>query len=155
LRYLTAGDSHGEGLVGIIEGFPAGHKVSLRTVERDLRRRRQSYGRSARQKLEGDSVRIISGLWKGRTTGAPIALLIENKGRTVAGRKGGALGTVPRPGHADLPGAWKYGFDEVPPVSERASARGTAMRVAIGSLAAQLLTCGRHSTAVTSMRRRR
>lgn len=139
MRFSTAGDSHGEALVGIIEGFPAGHKISIRDIERDLRRRRQSYGRSARQKLEGDAVRIVSGVWKGRTTGAPLALLIENRGRTVAGKKGGALGTVPRPGHADLPGALKYAFDEVPPIAERASARGTALRVAAGSLAAGVL----------------
>jgi chorismate synthase len=139
MKYLTAGDSHGEYLVGIVEGFPAGCKVSIKDIERDLRRRRQSYGRSARQKIEGDAVKIVSGMWKGRTTGAPMAILIENLGRTVAGKKGGALGTVPRPGHADLPGALKYGLNEVPPIAERASARGTAMRVAIGSLAAGVL----------------
>jgi chorismate synthase len=139
MRLLTAGDSHGEVLVGIIEGFPAGYKVSIRDIARDLRRRRQSYGRSARQKLEGDAFRIVSGMWKGRTTGAPLAILIENRGRTVAGKKGGALGNVPRPGHADFPGALKYNLDEVPPIAERASARGTALRVAAGSLAAGLL----------------
>ncbi|MFQ5511341.1 MAG: chorismate synthase [Candidatus Krumholzibacteriia bacterium] len=139
MRYLTAGDSHGEYLVGIVEGFPAGVRVGVRDMEKDLLRRRQSYGRSARQKIESDRVRIASGLWKGRTTGAPIALLLQNLGRKVAGKPGGALGTIPRPGHADLPGCQKYGFDEVPPISERASARGTAMRVAIGSLAKMVL----------------
>jgi chorismate synthase len=139
MRYLTAGDSHGEYLVGIIEGFPAGHRVSVRDIERDLRRRRQSYGRSARQKIESDTVKIVSGLWKRRSTGAPLAIVIENLGRRVAGKPGGALGTVPRPGHADLPGALKYGFDEVPPISERASARGTAVRVAVGALARSVL----------------
>lgn len=139
MRYLTAGDSHGEYLVGIVDGFPAGHRVVIRDIQRDLAKRRQSYGRSARQKIESDSFRIVSGLWKGRTTGAPLALVIENRGRTVAGKPGGALGSVPRPGHADLAGCLKYGFDEVPPVSERASARSTAMRVAIGALARGLL----------------
>ena len=139
MRYLTAGDSHGEYLVGIIEGFPAGHRIAIRDIERDLERRRQAYGRSARQKIETDAVHIASGMWKGRTTGAPLALLIQNLGRKVAGKPGGALGTVPRPGHADLPGALKYGFDEVPPISERASARGTALRVAIGAIARGVL----------------
>ena len=105
MRFLTAGDSHGEFLVGIIDGCPAGQRISIRDIERDLRRRRQSYGRSARQKIETDSVRIVSGLWRGKTTGAPLAILIQNLGRTVSGKPGGALGTVPRPGHADLPGA--------------------------------------------------
>lgn len=139
MRFLTAGDSHGEYLVGIVEGFPAGYRVSIRDMERDLVRRRQSYGRSARQKIESDKVKVVSGVWKGKTTGAPIAILIENIGRTVSGKPGGALGRVPRPGHADLPGCLKYGFDEVPPIAERASARGTAMRVAIGTLAKGLL----------------
>ncbi|MCZ6767447.1 MAG: chorismate synthase [bacterium] len=139
MRFLTAGDSHGEYLVGIIEGFPAGHRISIADIRRDLQRRRQSYGRSARQKIETDSVQIVSGLWKGKTTGAPLAILIQNLGRTVSGKPGGALGTVPRPGHADLPGALKYGLREVPPVSERASARSTALRVAIGSVAKSLL----------------
>lgn len=139
MRYLTAGDSHGEYLVGIIEGLPAGYRIALRDIERDLWRRRKAYGRSARQKIEGDAVHVVSGLWKGRTTGAPVALFIQNLGRKVAGKPGGALGTVPRPGHADLPGALKYGFDEVPPVSERASARSTALRVAIGSIAKGIL----------------
>lgn len=139
MRFLTAGDSHGEYLVGIIEGFPAGHRISISNIRRDLQRRRQSYGRSARQKIETDSVQVVSGLWKGKTTGAPLAILIQNLGRTVSGKPGGALGAVPRPGHADLPGALKYGLTEVPPVSERASARSTALRVAIGSVAKSLL----------------
>ncbi|MEE9269682.1 MAG: chorismate synthase [Candidatus Krumholzibacteria bacterium] len=139
MRYLTAGDSHGEYLVGIVEGFPAGVRVAVRDIEKDLLRRRQSYGRSARQKIESDRVQIVSGLWRGKTTGAPVALLLQNLGRKVSGKPGGALGTVPRPGHADLPGCLKYGFDEVPPISERASARGTAMRVAIGALAKMVL----------------
>lgn len=139
MRYLTAGDSHGEYLVGIVEGFPAGHRVAIRDIERDLARRRTSYGRSARQKIETDTVRIVSGIWKGKSTGAPIAILIENRGHTVAGKTGGGLGTIPRPGHADFAGCVKYGFDEVPPVAERASARGTALRVAIGALAKSVL----------------
>jgi chorismate synthase len=139
IRYLSAGDSHGDTLVGIVEGLPAGVKVSLKSIEKDLARRRNPYGRSSRQIVEGDSVSVVSGLWKGRTTGAPVGILIPNRARTVKGRKGGALGRVPRPGHADLAGMLKYGLDSVPPVAERASARGTAMRVAIGSLARSVL----------------
>jgi len=139
IRFLSAGDSHGETLVGIVEGLPAGVRLPVKDIERDLARRRNPYGRSSRQIIEGDNVSIVSGLWKGRTTGAPLGLLIPNQARTVKGRKGGALGTVPRPGHADLAGMLKYGLDEVPPVSERASARSTAMRVAIGSIAKTIL----------------
>jgi len=135
IRFLTAGDSHGEILVGIIEGLPAGVRLVIRDIQNELSRRRRSYGRSSRQIIEGDTVSIVSGLWKGRTTGAPVAILLPNKGRTVQGRKGGALAKVPRPGHADLAGCLKYGHGEIPPVSERASARGTAMRVAIGAIA--------------------
>jgi len=94
-----------------------------------------SYGRSSRQKIEQDAVTIAGGVWKGRTTGAPIAVILPNRARTVQGRTGGAMGTVPRPGHADFAGVIKYGLDEIPPVSERASARSTAMRVAIGAIA--------------------
>jgi chorismate synthase len=139
MRYLSAGDSHGEYMLGIVEGFPAGHRISIRDIERDLGRRRQAYGRSARQKIESDRIEIVSGLWKGRSTGAPIGILVHNLGRTVSGKAGGALGSVPRPGHADLAGCIKYGFDEVPPISERASARSTVMRVAVGALARGLL----------------
>jgi chorismate synthase len=139
MRYMTAGDSHGETLVGIVDGLPAGVKISLNRIEKDLARRRNPYGRSSRQIVEGDAVSIVSGMWRGRTTGAPVAILIPNRARTVRGRGGGALGRVPRPGHADLAGMLKYGHDSVPPVAERASARGTAVRVAIGSLAKAVL----------------
>ncbi len=135
LRFLTAGDSHGDSLIGIIEGLPAGIRLSPREIRRDLLRRSRVYGRGARQKVEGDHVEILSGLWKGRTTGAPVALRIPNRGRT----GGGGLSTAPRPGHADLAGCLKYGLLEVPPVSERASARGTAMRTAVGAVARAVL----------------
>jgi len=139
IRFLNAGDSHGEGLVGIVEGLPAGVRLRTATIERALMRRRRSYGRSSRQMVERDEVKILSGVWKMHTTGAPVAILIPNRGRVVQGRRGGALGTIPRPGHADLPGVLKYGHDTIPPVSERASARSTAMRVAIGSIAGKVL----------------
>ncbi len=139
IRFLTAGDSHGENLVGIIEGLPSGVLVSVRDIQRDLLRRRKSYGRSSRQILERDEVHVTSGLWKGRTTGAPLTIVLPNRARVVQGKKGGALGTVPRPGHADFPGVMKYGLSEIPPVSERASARSTALRVAIGAVATMFL----------------
>ncbi len=135
IRFLSAGDSHGETLAGIIEGVPAGVAIDARVIARELARRRSSYGRSSRQKIEGDTVTIAGGVWKGLTTGAPIAILLPNLARTVKGKTGGAMGTVPRPGHADFAGVMKYGLDEIPPVSERASARSTAMRVAIGAVA--------------------
>lgn len=135
IRFLTAGDSHGEALVGIIEGLPAGVRVAVKNIQKDMARRRMPLGRSSRQTVELDEVSVVSGLWKGRTTGAPIALLIPNRGIAVKGKKGGAVGTVLRPGHADLAGCLKYGLDEIPPISERASARSTAIRVAIGSVA--------------------
>lgn len=139
IRFLTAGDSHGEALVGIIEGLPAGVKLSIKAVQRELMRRRKSYGRSSRQMIEKDDVSLVSGLWNGRTTGAPVAILLPNKGRVVQGKKGGAMGTIPRPGHADYAGTAKYDLDDIPAVSERASARSTAMRVAIGAVAKQVL----------------
>jgi len=139
IRYLSAGDSHGESLVGIIEGLPAGVRISVRNIQRDLMRRRKSYGRSSRQIIEQDEVHVISGLWKGHTTGAPLAIILPNRARVVQGKKGGAMGTIPRPGHADFAGVMKYGLDEIPPVSERASARSTAMRVAIGAIAKMFL----------------
>lgn len=135
IRYLTAGDSHGEALVGIVEGLPAGLKLDARVIQHELLRRRMSYGRSSRQQIEQDDVSLVGGLWKGKTTGAPIAIVLPNRAKTVKGKAGGGLDTVLRPGHADFAGVMKYGFDEIPPVSERASARSTAMRVAVGAIA--------------------
>jgi chorismate synthase len=135
IRFLTAGDSHGDALVGVVEGVPAGVPLDPDVIARELMRRRAPYGRSSRQKIEADVVHITGGVWKGLTTGAPIGITIPNQARTVQGKTGGAMGTVPRPGHADFAGVMKYGFDEIPPVSERASARSTAMRVAIGAVA--------------------
>ncbi|HEX5131655.1 MAG TPA: chorismate synthase [Candidatus Krumholzibacteria bacterium] len=139
IRFLTAGDSHGEGLLAIIEGLPAGVKIDERVIQAELGRRRKAYGRSSRQKIERDTVTLLGGIWKGRTTGAPIGIHLPNLARTVQGKTGGALGTVPRPGHADFAGMMKYGFDEVPPVSERASARSTVARVAVGAIAKAFL----------------
>ncbi|RMG48413.1 MAG: chorismate synthase [Acidobacteria bacterium] len=137
LRYLTAGESHGPMLVGVLDGLPAGLPLQARDLLPRLRRRQGGYGRGKRMTIESDEPKIVAGLWKGRTTGAPIAILIENRsnrqGRTRVRR------TVPRPGHADLAGVLKYGFDDINPVIERASARETAMRTALGAVACRFL----------------
>lgn len=135
IRFLTAGDSHGDALLGIVEGIPAGVALDEARIARELSRRRIAYGRSSRQNIEEDVVRLSGGVWKGLTTGAPIGITIPNLARTVQGKIGGGMGTVPRPGHADFAGVMKYDLDEIPPVSERASARSTAMRVAVGAIA--------------------
>lgn len=139
LRFLTAGDSHGPALVGILEGLPAHLKLDLNAVNAMLRRRQGGYGRGKRMQMETDRLEILSGLWHGETTGMPLALKITNRGekkqKTVRPR------TIPRPGHADLSGAWKYDWeDDLNPIIERSSARETAMRVAIGAICEQLLS---------------
>lgn len=139
LRFLTAGESHGPELIGIVEGLPAGLAIDIDAINRDLARRQIGVGRSARMRVENDRAQILSGVMNGKTIGAPVALRIENldyanwKGKVVPAR------TIPRPGHADLAGAVKYGLDDLRFVAERASARETAMRVACGALARQLL----------------
>lgn len=154
MRWMTAGESHGEALVGIVEGIPAG--VSLTTAEIDaaLHRRRLGAGRGARMSFERDVVRMLGGVRHGRTQGGPVTIEIGNtewpKWRGVmdadpvpaellAGRTRNAPLTRPRPGHADLTGMRKYGFTDARPVLERASARETATRVALGVVAANLL----------------
>jgi chorismate synthase len=141
LRLLTAGESHGKGLVGVLEGLPAGIPVSPKEIAGELARRRHGHGRSGRQKLEADRFDIVSGVRHGLTLGSPIAITIENaeweqKYRDVMAVEAPADGTErltrPRPGHADLAGVQKYGFDDVRNVLERASARETATRVALG-----------------------
>ncbi len=137
LRYLTAGESHGPVLVGILDGLPAGIPLAERDLAPRMKRRMGGYGRGKRMTFEADRPQLVGGVWKGETTGAPLAVLIENRsnrqGRTTV-RK-----TVPRPGHADLAGMLKYGFADANPVIERASARETAMRVALGAAACRLL----------------
>lgn len=148
LRLLTAGESHGMALVGVLEGLPSGVPVSPKEIAGELARRRHGYGRSGRQKLEGDRFEIVSGVRHGRTLGSPIAVTIENaewdeKYRDLMAVEGepdpAERLTRPRPGHADLAGALKYGFDDVRNVLERASARETAMRVALGVFCKALL----------------
>src|SRR6266542_4195315 len=153
LRFLTAGESHGRALVTIIEGVPAGLAIDFDAITTDLRRRQTGYGRGRRMAIESDRAEALSGIRHGATTGAPIALLIPNKDwenwqRTMhvesempADATGADRGPVtrPRPGHADLAGFVKYGHDDMRNVLERASARETAARVAVGAIARQLL----------------
>ncbi len=136
LRYLTAGESHGRCLVAILEGLPAGLKVDEETVNLDLKRRQLSIGRGLRMAIEYDAVQILSGLRKGTTIGSPIALLIENKDASI-----NSLPSItrPRPGHADLAGAIKYDRNDIRDILERASARETAIRVALGGVCKILL----------------
>jgi chorismate synthase len=154
LRWLTAGESHGQQLTAILEGLPAGVAVQTSDIDAALARRRLGHGRGARMSFEQDEVTITGGVRHGRTQGGPIALQVGNtewpKWSTVmsadpvpddvlAGQARNAPLTRPRPGHADLPGMQKYGFDDARPVLERASARETAARVALGAVASAFL----------------
>jgi len=131
LRFLTAGESHGEALLSILEGMPSGLKVNTKFIDKELKNRQQGYGRSERMKIEEDHAKILSGLIKDVTIGSPISILIKNKDFSIDELH---LIKNPRPGHADLAGILKYGFKDARPVLERASARETAMRVAIGAV---------------------
>lgn len=136
LRYFTAGESHGPCLVGILEGLPAGLRLSVEKINADLARRQQGYGRGGRMKIETDTVEILSGIRLGETIGSPLALLVRNKDHKID-----VLPPVtkPRPGHADLTGVLKYNRQDARDILERASARETTMRVAIGAVCKQLL----------------
>lgn len=135
LRFLTAGESHGKALTAVIEGLPAGLSLSEDDINPQMLRRQLGYGRSVRMKAEADRVEIVSGLMRGETIGGPVALRIEN--RDV--RADEPPLTRPRPGHADLAGAFKYGFSDVRRALERASARETASRVAVGAVCRRFL----------------
>lgn len=139
LRFLDAGESHGKCLIGIIEGLPAGLSLNEEKINLNLGRRQGGYGRGERMKIEQDRVEILSGLVEGKTIGSPLSLMIKNKDWENWQDKKNPTLTIPRPGHADFAGAIKYGFKDVRKVLERASARQTAMRVAIGSVASTLL----------------
>lgn len=144
LRFLTAGESHGPCLTAIVEGLPAGLAVDVEAINRELARRQGGYGRGGRMHIEQDRAEILGGVIGGRTTGAPVALRIENRD-WLNWRDRWSAGdlpklTVPRPGHADYAGMLKYGLDDARPVLERASARETAARVAAGALAKLLLS---------------
>ena len=140
LRFLTAGESHGPALVGIVEGLPAGLTVTQEVIDRDLARRQIGVGRPARMRIENDTVEILGGVVNGKTIGAPVALKIENRDYANWKDRQVPPQTIPRPGHADLAGAIKYGLDDLRLVAERASARETATRVACGALARLLLS---------------
>ncbi len=139
LRFLDAGESHGKCLLGIIEGLPAGLSLNEENINLDLKRRQGGYGRGERMKIEQDRVEILSGLVEGKTIGSPLGLMIKNKDWENWQEKEYPPLSISRPGHADFAGAIKYGFKDVRKVLERASARQTAMRVAIGSLTQQFL----------------
>src|SRR5262245_34238670 len=152
LRMVTAGESHGPALAAIVTGLPAGLRLDKETIDADLRRRQQGYGRSPRQKLESDEVEVLSGLRHGVTLGTPLTLVVRNRDHAnwtwgmspwppdgEASGKGTKPVTLPRPGHADLAGVLKYGHDDVRNALERASARHTAVHVAAGAVAKALL----------------
>jgi len=146
LRILTAGESHGRALVVTIEGLPAGLEISADDVQGELGRRRLGFGRGPRMRFEQDEVTLLAGILHGRTIGSPVAIVINNtewpkweEAMSPAPGSEGRRLTQPRPGHADLAGAQKYGFDEVSKILERASARETAARVAAGTCAKALL----------------
>ena len=149
LRYLTAGESHGQALVTVVEGLPAGLEVTAEDIQAELGRRRLGYGRGPRQRFEVDEIELLGGIRHGRTLGSPVSVLIKNtewfrsdvwheEMSPAPGATKKPL-TQPRPGHADLSGMQKYGFDDARDVLERASARETAARVVAGALAKKLL----------------
>lgn len=139
LRFLTAGESHGPALTAILEGIPAGLPLTASIIDLELARRQKGYGSGGRMKIERDSVQILGGVMAGQTTGAPIAMLIANADHAKWKGKPIEPMTAPRPGHADLTGAVKYGYRDLRPALERASARETAMRVAVGAVCKHLL----------------
>lgn len=139
LRFLTAGESHGPSLTAILDGMPAGLPITPEIIDRELARRQKGYGSGGRMKIEKDSVQILGGVMAGETTGAPIALLVQNADHIKWKGKAIEPMTAPRPGHADLTGAIKYGYRDLRPALERASARETTMRVAAGAVCKHFL----------------
>ena len=139
IRFFTAGESHGPGLTAILEGMPAGLPLSAEDINIDLRRRQKGYGSGGRMQIEKDGIVITAGLMNGMTTGAPIALQVRNRDFRSWKERDITPITTPRPGHADLTGALKYGYRELRLSLERASARETTMRVAIGAICKKYL----------------
>jgi chorismate synthase len=145
LRFLDAGESHGKGLVAIIEGFPSNVYINLENINKQLQRRQQGFGRGNRMKIEKDRIEVISGIRGGKTTGAPICVAIYNKDyenwkeKMDIEKEYPEKIIVPRPGHADLNGVLKYNLDDIRNVIERASARQTSIRVAVGAICMELL----------------
>jgi chorismate synthase len=140
LRFLTAGESHGPALNAILNGMPAGLPLDAPIIDLELARRQEGFGAGGRMKIEKDTVRILSGVMAGETTGAPIAMLVKNANHDKWQGKAIDPMTAPRPGHADLTGAVKYGFRDLRPSLERASARETTMRVAVGAICKHFLS---------------
>jgi chorismate synthase len=148
LRFLTAGESHGPELVAVVEGAPAGFDIDVAAINHDLARRQKGYGRGGRMLIEKDEARVVSGIRFGRTMGSPVTLIVENRDYKNWEKRMSAdphdrgeakIVTRPRPGHADLAGVLKYNLEDIRDVLERASARETTARVAIGSFGKQLL----------------
>jgi chorismate synthase len=139
LRFLTAGESHGPSLTAILDGMPAGLSITTDMIDKELARRQQGYGSGGRMKIEKDTVQILGGVMDSETTGAPIALLVQNDDHVKWKGKAVEPMTAPRPGHADLTGAVKYGYKDLRPALERASARETTMRVAAGAVCKHFL----------------
>jgi chorismate synthase len=149
LRFFTSGESHGRALTGILEGIPSGFTITSEYIDRELRRRQGGHGRGGRMKIESDHAEILSGVRWGKTLGSPISILIENKdwknwqqGMSVDAGYDGSLQPVtrPRPGHADLAGVLKYNHSDIRNILERSSARETAVRVALGAIAKEILS---------------
>ena len=148
IRFTTAGESHGPGLTAIVEGLPAGLELTPEDIDRDLARRQLGYGRGGRMKIEKDRAEVTSGVRHGRTLGSPVSLRMQNRDYANWEERMNPWPVeaevdevhLPRPGHADLTGAQKYGHDDIRNVLERASARETAARVAAGSIARGFLT---------------
>src|SRR6478609_9709700 len=153
LRLLTAGESHGPGLVAILEGLPHGLSVDKAAIDLDLHRRQLGYGRGGRMKIEKDEIEVLAGMRGGKTLGSPLAMVVRNRDFSAwtdvmdpfappSGERSKAL-TRPRPGHADLSGAMKLGLHDARDVLERSSARSTTVRVAAGAVCkAFLRACG-------------
>ena len=165
MKYITAGESHGIGLTAVLEGFPSNVTVSEQAVNDQLKRRQLGYGRGGRMKIESDRVHILSGMFGSRTLGSPIALFVENRDfekwreytHPVTGKPAAKALTAVRPGHADYTGCVKYAFDDARFVLERASARETAARVAVGALCRGMLldlgiTIGSHVTNIAGVK---
>jgi chorismate synthase len=136
LRYFTAGESHGQCLIGVVEGLPAGLTINADAINRDLARRQKGYGRGGRMKLETDTVEVLSGIRRGESIGSPVTLMVKNRDFKINELP---PVTKPRPGHADLAGVIKYDRQDARDILERSSARETTIRVAIGGLCKQLL----------------
>ncbi|MGV8125094.1 MAG: chorismate synthase [Candidatus Xenobiia bacterium LiM19] len=139
MRFITAGESHGHSLVGILEGLPSGFSLDVAHINTMLFQRQSGYGRSSRMSLEKDSVLILAGIIDGKTCGAPVCLSVQNRDNRKLDESSGEPHLIPRPGHVDLPGSIKYGLSDMKIPAERASARTTAILVALGAVALQML----------------